>query len=32
MGTSREPAYFTYFKGAESKKNGTQAKFEFLTF
>ena len=27
MGASREPAYFTYFKGAESKKTGSQAKF-----
>ena len=26
MGTSGEPAYITYFKGAESKKTGTQAK------
>jgi len=27
MGTSQVPGYVTYFKGAESKKSGTQAKF-----
>jgi len=30
MGTSQELAYLIYFKGAESKKNGTQAKLSFL--
>jgi len=30
MGICRESAYLTYFKGAESKKNGTQAKLRFL--
>jgi len=30
MGTSQELAYHIYFKGAESKKNGTQAKLSFL--
>ena len=33
MGTSLEPAYFTYFKGAESKKKPEpKPNVEFSTF